>query len=355
MSLPVISDKYHKITSLKLNEDNYLFLDMFCRNNELILIIPGTIDFSKLKIYNGEEELYLKQKKYNYHGFLFKVIIYDLITKEINIDIKIEYNNDIIRHFSIQNFNFYKEKNLCLTTLFKDDYFLLNKFVNYYKKNGVENFFLYYNGKIDNLPTKNMEDVIFIEWNYPYLVDTNKAFAQNSQTLHSLYKYGIPLTDYIIYNDLDEYFFINENCKIVDIINENPDIDTFYFHNVWADTIEIPKNIEDYFLELENNPNLPDTFYIDLTVKNKGDRSKFIVKTNSIYNIVNIHSVEFYCDSEFKELINKDFLMFHFFRWAPEKNKNNLSVRGRNSLTRNRYDHLIEFNKFKKFSMPNLS
>ena len=107
--------------------------------------------------------------------------------------------------------------------------------------------------------------IFFIEWNYPYFIAENAPFialAQGAQLCHSLYKYGIPETDYMIYNDLDEYFHIEKNT-IINVINQTKDVDTFMFLNIWADTIDIPTDINKYFKDLEMNTDLPTTFYID--------------------------------------------------------------------------------------------
>jgi hypothetical protein len=40
------------------------------------------------------------------------------------------------------------------TTLFKDDFKLIHVFYNYYLKQGIEHFYLYYNGKLTDLIIK---------------------------------------------------------------------------------------------------------------------------------------------------------------------------------------------------------
>ena len=137
-------EDYNRINNQKLADGRYLFVDMFCRNNELVLIIPNNItidELKKLDVYYNTSKLFIK-KKY-IHGLNVRavthIIIYAInpVEKE-NIKIKIVFNN-IINEFTISHINLSKKYKLCLSTLFKDDYFLLNKFISYYKKQGGVN------------------------------------------------------------------------------------------------------------------------------------------------------------------------------------------------------------------------
>ena len=156
----------------------------------------------------------------------------------------------------------------------------------------------------------------------------------------------------MIYNDLDEYFHIEKNT-IINVINQTKDVDTFMFLNIWADTIDIPTDINKYFKDLEMNTDLPTTFYIDKTIGLSGIRSKCIHKTSSTYYIQNVHSGQYYNDT--KNIVTCDIsgiklIMFHFFRWSPT-NKETALIQGRDaaSTTRQRTNPDISFNNYQIF------
>ena len=150
-------DQYNKINSLIIdnidNQNKYLFFDIFNRNNELILICPiyENLDINYDKIipyYNGEELYYKNIVKCNDIYEQVVVIIFQNICFEKEINIKIKYK-EIEKEFIITNLII--DKNIYFlthTTLFKDDYEVLELFYDYYTKNGVDYFYLYYNGKI---------------------------------------------------------------------------------------------------------------------------------------------------------------------------------------------------------------
>jgi len=129
--------------------DNYIFSKIIL-DNKLILIFP---------VYNKEiklEEFQIHLNNYNInlikeikkieeepiHIFIYninkKLNTSDIVTGTFN------YNN------SIENFNIYpiftnKKYKLAITTLFKDDYELFPIFYDYYSKQGVSLFIMYYN------------------------------------------------------------------------------------------------------------------------------------------------------------------------------------------------------------------
>ena len=171
-------------------------------------------------------------------------IILELENYEPQIILNIEYKTfqqdvilkqlDILQH------------DLSAMTLFKDDYQLLEKYLDYYEKLGIEVFFLYYNDKIStnlenhilelNLKYNNKYTIYLIEWDYIYMwkVSENEKhhFAQTmaiNDSLNILKNYG----NYILYNDLDEYFIMpnEELSNFNTIINKNQDIDIFTFKN----------------------------------------------------------------------------------------------------------------------------
>ena len=122
-------------------------------------------------------------------------------------------------------------------TLFKDDYELLDKYLEYYNNLGVESFLFYYNDVINdefikkiNLINKDRFNIYIFEWNYSYWwKHMNNPKHHHSQTmaindsLNILKNY----CNYILYNDLDEY--IKLDIKFNELIKSNKAVDIFQF------------------------------------------------------------------------------------------------------------------------------
>ena len=304
---------YDSINNFHLYDTTYLFFDIFCRNYELIIISPivNKLELNKIK-FNYNKPINLKTVLYTEWMI---VSVYDIMAyPNHDINISVTFNNNT-KNYILQHLVFEKKYLLAQTTLFKDDHYLLRKFVNYYTKQGVEHFYLYYNSSTE-LEFKN-ENVTMINWDYTYYYNNKQCFghAQAGHLNHSLYKYGIPLTQYIVYNDLDEYMITNKNVSIKDIVIKYPNVDTFMFANIWADTIENPIDMGNYYKDIGDDLDLPDKFYINTNTNPLGQHSKCIHKTSSIYLIQNIHMGEYYNNS--KLVYSKNLFMFHFLRWSP--------------------------------------
>ncbi len=320
-----LRSKYDTVNNYHLESDQYLFLDIFCRNNELVIISP-TYNSEQIDslVINYQKDV-LKRKAKHDSGRMF-VLLYEInINDDREIDVEVCFNNTVtayrLQHLIITE----KQYKLAQTTLFKNDVFLVPKFLKYYQKQGVEHFYFYYNGNISGLTDKKIisqnDAITLIEWDYAYYSDGNAhgaSHAQAGQLNHSLYKYGKVNTTYMLYNDLDEYLYLPAT-NLIDFIGDqekmNAGIDTFMFLHKWADTIKIPTNTGVYFDELERNDNLPGKFYVDEYTFPVNFRSKCIHKTDSIYLLVNPHLSDFYTSS--KNIYSKDLVFFHFFRWAP--------------------------------------
>jgi FkbM family methyltransferase len=303
------SINYDKINMFKLTANTYLFFDIFARNNELILICPkynkkllyslqiniNNIILHDPNIIQAHEDLYVvKYKIYN-------------VNKDGNINVNVKFNGlqkSYILYYKIFN----KIYNIVHTTLFKDEDFLINKFIDYHENQGIEHFFIYYNGNLDNIRPMIKDNITYIEWVFPYK-DTNNFFTQPSQINHALYKYGKPLSKFLLLTDLDEYIYI-PNSTVRQLIVDNPNYEAYIFLNNWCDTIEIPEDINKYRQEL-NNSKLPLEFYRDTYIFPYGKRSKYLTKTD-VLNLNNIHS------TIYKHIyINENNVIYHFFRWSP--------------------------------------
>lgn len=260
--------------------------DIFIKNKKLILICPSPNNIS------GVSNLFalVNNNKLNLHNFFIKdcnsesyrIYIFDCNFEEKQITVKINYDN-YTKEFILDNEICEMKYDLTITTCFKDDYKKFPMWYDYYIKQGVEHFYMYYNGKLtdDIKNTLNKPNVTLHEWNYPYWSPFGGRlhFAQLGQIQHALYKYGKDNSDYMIFCDLDEFLYLKENIKLIDKLkSEKPD--QIAFKNLWA------KLIEDYI------PNtLPEKFYIDKRNKLCPGRRKGICKTCKI-NSSSVHEAE---------------------------------------------------------------
>jgi len=303
---------YDKVNSLFIG-DKLIMYDIFCRNNELILICPVSVEdtFDKIQIKYNNKIIPLHKRTNSTDGCAVAHLLYNLnIDKETEIDIEMQYVNKTYTYKLHHIFQKQKKYKFTASTLMKDDYFLINKYVNYYKKQGVEHFYLYYNGNIENMRKYNVIDenmTTLIEWNFPY------PDAQVGEMNQALYKYGILDTQYMFFNDLDEYAY-SPNKKLVDLLASKKD--TYVFSNVWCDDIEIPRDMNEYYRELEQNLNLPAIFYKDKFRFSYPIRSKCIHNTESIYAVEGHQANEYYDKNP--EVFNEpENVILHFFRWTP--------------------------------------
>ena len=325
-------DTYHKINNFKIDNNNYLFYNIFARNNELIIINNNLdLNYDNLIINYNNNDLKIKSKiiKKYYDKELnhkFIIIIYEIIiNKTIDININVKYNdnnyNFNLIHLLIPN----KQYQLIQTTLFKNDAYLLNMFTTYYLYQGIEHFYIYYNDDINNLNLNNiinLDNITFIEWNYDYYSNQAQITSMN----HSLYKYAKINSNYILYNDLDEYTYIPNN-KLSNIIESNAD--TYVFLNVWADIIDIPDDTKSYFNNLYNLTKIPDKILKHNRIFPYKRRSKCLHKSDNINNVT-IHYTKDYNINNPIIVINENNIILHFFRWSNKS-------RTRDKMISNKY------------------
>jgi hypothetical protein len=266
-------------------------------NNIKISINSRILKFNSKYIKNGPSEpilIFIYNNPFIKNGDQFQAeVSYKNIVKKINID------------YVLNNIYLY---NLTITTLFKDDFKLFPIFYNYYKIQGVEHFYMYYNGIITEEIKElfNKPDVTLIEWNFKYFLSGCRYLhhAQIGQIHDALYKYGKYNSKYMIFCDLDEYLNVKNNT-LKQFIFENQEINLFGFCNIWSKTIDnkIPN-------DLPNEIIVGDKY-------NYGSRSKNIYKTSE-YHVVGIHSSMcmrdknwYVCDNS---ITNLD--MYHFYNWS---------------------------------------
>jgi hypothetical protein len=303
-------------------QNKYLFFDIFINNNKLFVISPVYIAFPlnydsiQIKLINNDTKIQLiKEKTFsNYNNEKFYITIYGIpetLNKQEQIEV-IYYN--ITNTYYLEKYYAESKQNkflLTTTTLFKDDWNLFDVYYKYYSNQGVEYFYMYYNGKsTEEIKNKFLyPNVKLIDWNFEYweLNMYAQHVAQIGHLQHSLYKYGKIQTQYMIYNDFDEFMFIpNVTLKefILNPQHVQENINTIGFLNHWCITLD-GKTFQDF----------PEKFLKSSKKFNFTNRSKCIHKVE-LHDYIHIH---WPADSKNKIIVNDNLFLFHFANW---NNKN---------------------------------
>ena len=316
--------------------EKVVMFDIFISNDLLYIIAPYTEDYHDdynnevfiedeivlFKVYVKEEQLKLCKSYTNKGKENFTILIFNCVysNNDNQIEVRVNYNDKLDKNFIVENSKIEKKHYLSLTTCFKYDYKLFDLWYEYYKKQGVDHFYMYYNGKLTQeiVDIFDKNDVTLIEWDFNYWVYTKirRHFAQIGQIQHSLYKYGKINSEYMIYCDLDEYFHIN-NSTIKETI-KNKIVDHLYFLNIWCKTLDgrIPRSF-------------PENFYCNIKPDKYPIRSKNIYKT-SMFNYLFIHCPNLNNYPRFRNKYNKSIInnkrigylggiLFHFGNWFGRK------------------------------------
>lgn len=299
--------KYDDVNSFFISETRLLFFDIFHKDNNLYLICPRYKPTSTEEINSIISSITIKYKdiKLKNCGFISDfninqtlILGYEFQSNYIVNDITVEYDG-IEKQYSLLNRKTTTKNILSLTTLFKDDYELIDPFYKYYDEQGVEMFYLYYNGKIDNIDIEkfNKYNIILIEWDF-YYRDENNIFpnhAQKGQVNHALWKYGKDNFEYMIFCDFDEYLYVENKTLFTEIIDN--DYECLGFCNIWSKS------------EIKNN-HLEDFMHGDKFIFAPDTGPKCIHKV-SLFNIVDIHvNLENMTRGKF----NYD--KYHFYNWS---------------------------------------
>lgn len=295
-------------SSFPLSNNKYLFFDIFYKNGQIFMIMPIyehviNADEIIVKIKDNRIQITEQHIKDSYEPTC--IYVYDAREHEGDTaEVFVQYG-DLTHSYTLQNIN-ETQKNLALTTLFKDDYATFPLFHDYYTKQGVSHFYMYYNGKITDSVGKTLDlpNVTLIEWDFPYWNAAPykyKHHAQMGQISDALYKYD---TEYMIFCDLDEYMYI-PNTTLKQHIKEHNDVDVFGFHTIWANTLDN---------EYPMNNKFPSTIIVgDMLPYNL--RSKNIYKTSSV-DMIGIHNCKNFKKHNIQCMLNLP--MFHFYNWSEK-------------------------------------
>jgi len=294
----------HPNSFLYNNSNNdVLFFDIFYKNNVIFCILPiynTPLNPNLIRLFVNDKAVHLGEQilKDAYEPIM--ILKYPYVSTDATINLRVVFGS-MTKTFSLDHIHSTPKQLLSITTLFKDDVSVFPLFYDYYRKQGVDHFFIYYNGivtpEISSILDK--ECVTLIEWNFRYWnPDTYKYYhhAQLGSIHDGLYKFCKDDYDYTIICDFDEYIHIPKQT-IRNYILQNPDVDTFGFHNRWASTLDTK---------------IPSCFPADIlatTCVKYPLRGKNIHKTSSVVTI-GIHNGYQYVR---KPKVQVEHSFFHFY------------------------------------------
>ena len=250
------------------------------------------------------------------------VIIFNLpknIKNNSYIDIKILYNSpyhNINKNMKLVYKNFKKKYNFCVNTLFKDDIYLFDNWINYYNEQGVDYFFLYCNKKLTPKiinTCKKYTNVLLIQWDYHWMIHPKlgrmEHHAQLGQIAHTPFKYGKPLSKWMMNIDSDEYLYTSK-ISLNKYLKINSRFDIIYFFNHFS-------RIKDSKIPHHNIYNMKKINVYALKNNTGMDRVKYIYKTNKlISNTIHWHMTYDNINIKLNVIKKNKNKIFHFENWG---------------------------------------
>ncbi len=114
------------------------------------------------------------------------------------------------------------ERKFALATLFKDDFEQVETCYRYYKQQGVEHFYLFFNGRLSRLskPLFSAPDITYGEWNFRYWIDAGAKQHHAQSMFLTLMRYRfLPRSSYLLLVDLDELMAVRgKNMTLRDFV-----------------------------------------------------------------------------------------------------------------------------------------
>lgn len=213
-----------------IHNGNYIVHDAFIRGDKLYLVSTYySHDNPSIKIYVNDE--LTKEEGYN----AYEPMKYYWCPAPSNptIDIRIE---DKIYTITVEVIENTRQGALAVATLFKGDCHRIENFCKHYRVQGVERFYLYYNGP--TLPTDiyNASDIEYRCWDFPYWNTEIGQWRHHAQTafLTSMYLRNLPRYDWFGLIDLDEIMYCSEKTVGQYLIDKPETVSCVKIKNHWA-------------------------------------------------------------------------------------------------------------------------
>jgi len=357
----------------------FLFSDIFIIDNNIGLISivypDENIDFNKIEcIINNQTYYFSKQiinRVYESNVFLCteSQVLSKFINGKSNLKIKIKYY-DLENEFVLNPIKI-KRDQIVFSTLFKDDFYLLNMWIDYNYNLGIDFFILYYNKEFDtrvlelmNTP-KYKDKVLLIEWNYVHKLpeilgkdsrvnildkslQKNHHHAQPMSMCHCLNYIGSK-SKWLGFFDLDEYIIMHNETNIKDVLNKysTNDIAAIKFQCRWAKLQNWSPNENP-----NNGVNILTKYNSFRKIETEGTffRTKVILKPNLVERC-NVHRLKRHAPNTKEILLNTDSYYFlHYFNincgWGGRDKRDPFKDKPKIILD-NRLIELVKYNNIK--------
>lgn len=206
---------------------------------------------------------------------------------------------------------------ISVLAMFKNEMSIIEEWILHYINEGIEHFYL-----IDNGSTDNYISIINKYKNKISLIKDSTRLPKNTQSVlynkHYLKKIKEE-TEWIIICDIDEYFYINDNIKLIDYFNNNITHDI-----LWVPWRLFGTKFKDTPKSLVKSLNIRKKDEI----KNSFGHGKSIVKTYKILKL-NVHLCDMLDNSKLLKIKFDDSLRLNHYKLISENYyKNNKCIRG---------------------------
>jgi hypothetical protein len=180
-------------------------------------------------------------KKITYYDHFFdhngtEIIVLPPYASKENSNILREHDFTIVRNMTIPNergcFAYKKSPDgentkpakihnaVIMTLFYEETHDELEMFYNYYRKHGVEHFYMYYNGKLSELHAPSQPDITYIQWDYDYWYYEFNYKYHHAQipAMISFYKKFLPMCESALMVDTDEFLTVDGWSRVCDFI-----------------------------------------------------------------------------------------------------------------------------------------
>jgi len=183
--------------------------------------------------------LQIKKKQITHYDHFFddhgtEIIVLPSYISNENVNILSEHNFTVLKNCVITNETgcfAYRKNNenqssvqiakkydvVVMTLFYEESRDELQMFYDYYRARGVEHFYMYYNGKLnDELDIPRESDITYIEWDYYYWYCADGQSYHHAQipAMISFYKRFLPKCEAALMIDTDEFLQIDDTLNL---------------------------------------------------------------------------------------------------------------------------------------------
>jgi hypothetical protein len=239
-------------------------------------------------------------------GEIIGILFYQMESNIVNIKIL-----DIEKEFIIKKHNGPTNIMAMSTLLHEPHYNLLPYWIDHNIKIGIDHFFLYINGQINdtiiNILDKYKNIVTLIEWNYPWYTGYFHS-AQIQSLNHCLYYFEFK---HVCFFDCDEFIYTNGK-NIEDLIFPIKEFPCVYLFCKWVKSICDSEKIEDILNnKVIKNKNLETFEY---------NRKKTIIIRREISEVQLVHGLE-HLEGKGQTIDQNDAGFYHYLDFNSRPNK----------------------------------